>query len=98
MQQMIRERLLSGRQGMESPTQAAPQLESPGSMGGYTAPAATPQAQTTTQVPQLGAPERSTGGNRWQNALGLALATVADAMSARAGQRGQAVAGLRGQI
>ena len=57
-----------------------------------------PQAQPMARVPQLGVPASSAGGSQWQNILGLALATVADAMSARAGQRGQAVAGLRGQI
>ncbi len=37
-------------------------------------------------------------GSRWQDFLGLALATAADAAGARAGRQGQAVAGIRGQI
>ncbi len=99
MQQRMRGMLLSGRQGPESQAQATPQLGSPSPLGGRVAPSpAAPQAFRGTQVPQLGAPAPSARGSRWQNVLGLALATVADAMAARAGRRGQAVAGLRGQI
>ncbi len=62
-----------------------------------TSPAAAPQAQPMTRVPQEPRmPQRR--GRQWQNVLGLALATMADAMAARAGRQGQAVSGLREQI